>query len=158
MTRLRGSCFLLPRPSCVRYVFVQHQSLSFPRCTQHSYLSDSTATKAAPAFLRRSLSLSTTKGQTALPIGDYRPSRSLSMAGSAWQNAPNNPLDFQTIESMPGRSHYSTPHNRHLKQQSASTPAPYSVLRSLQLGLAPTHYWYRLGWQSYKFRDISHEV
>jgi integrase/recombinase XerD len=38
---------------------------------------------AAPAFLRRSLTLSTTKGQTASPTGDYRPSRSLSLADSA---------------------------------------------------------------------------
>ncbi|MEL0584432.1 MAG: IS1182 family transposase [Candidatus Thiodiazotropha sp. (ex. Lucinoma kazani)] len=37
---------------------------------------------AAPAFLRRSLSLTTTKGQTASPTGDYRPSRSLSLANS----------------------------------------------------------------------------
>ena len=43
---------------------------TFSRCTQHSYHNDSTATKAAPAFLRRSLPLTTTKGQTAWPIGD----------------------------------------------------------------------------------------
>ena len=43
---------------------------SFSRCAQHCYHNDSTPTKAAPAFLRRSLPLTTTKGQTAWPIGD----------------------------------------------------------------------------------------
>ncbi len=67
MTRLHGSLsFCHDRPASA--TFVQRRSLSFPRCTQYSYLNDSTAAKAAPAFLRRSLSLSTTNGQTALPI------------------------------------------------------------------------------------------
>jgi len=37
----------------------------FSRCTQHGYLNGATVTKAASVLLRRSLSLTTTKGLTA---------------------------------------------------------------------------------------------
>ncbi len=72
----RPRLWLLRRPNSYFHVVVRPSRLRITSLInslvtlRHDYHNGSTTTKAAPAFLRRSLSLSTTKGQTALSIAE----------------------------------------------------------------------------------------